>query len=231
MNKAQTAIRILIAGQQGFFREGLKTLLEEQPEFSVVGEAFDGEDIVQLTDSFKPDILLIHTEAPDRSSIGLLHELQTLDQKTKTVWLVSGIKKELELEAFNTGVHGIILKGSAANTLYKCISAVMNGQYWIPGRGVADSPQPQLPQEENDPPPTKIKAPTKKFGLTKREMQILTLVVAGRTNREIAKRFSISEQTVKHHVTNIFDKVGAYNRLELALFAIHHGLASEVKQP
>lgn len=75
----------------------------------------------------------------------------------------------------------------------------------------------------------KTKAQAKKFNLTKREMQILTLVVAGRTNREIAKRFSISEQTVKHHVTNIFDKVGAYNRLELALFAIHHGLTSESK--
>jgi len=229
MIKAQTAIRILIAGQQGFFREGLKNLLEEQPEFSVVGEAFDGEDILQLTNSIKPDILLIHTEAPDNSSIGILRTLQTPEKKTKIVLLVGGIKKELEQEAFNAGVHGIILKGSAAKTLYKCISAVMEGLYWIPGRGVANSPQPQLPQEENDPPPEKIKAPTKKFGLTKREMQILTLVVAGRTNKEIAKRFSISEQTVKHHITNIFDKVGAYNRLELALFAIHHGLASEVK--
>jgi two-component system, NarL family, nitrate/nitrite response regulator NarL len=231
MSKTQTAIRILIAGQQGFFREGLKTLLEEQPEFSVVGEAFDGEDLLQLTGSIKPDILLIHTEAPDRASIGILNALQTSDQKTKIVLLVAGIKKELEMEAFNIGVQGIILKGSAANTLYKCIGAVMDGLYWIPGRGVANSPNHQLPQEENDPPPVKIKAPIKKFGLTKREMQILTLVVAGRTNREIAKRFSISEQTVKHHVTNIFDKVGAYNRLELALFAIHHGLASEVKQP
>lgn len=229
MSKAQTPIRIVIAGQQGFFREGLKTLIEEQPEFSVVGEAFDGDDMLQLDDSIKPDILLIHTEAPDRSGIEMLRKLQSSDFKPKIIWLVAGIKKELEAEAFNTGIRGIILKGSAADSLYKCISAVMNGKYWTPGGGLADSPRLQTPREEAVPPESKAKSPAKKFGLTKREMQILTLVVAGRTNREIAKRFSISEQTVKHHVTNIFDKVGAYNRLELALFAIHHGLASEGK--
>jgi two-component system, NarL family, nitrate/nitrite response regulator NarL len=228
MKKTQTEIRILIAGQQGFFREGIRSLLDEQPEFSVVGETFDGDDVLQLNASIKPDVLLICAEALDRASIGILNALQPSEQKPGIVLLVSAISKDMELEAFNKGVHGIILQESAANSLFKCIGAVMSGQYWIPGRGISNSPQHQPSQEENDPPPAKkIKAPTKKFGLTTREMQILTLVVAGMTNREIAKRFSISEQTVKHHVTNIFDKVGAYNRLELALFAIHHGLAAE----
>ena len=222
MSKAPPDIRIFLAVHSGLFREGLKTLLEEQPGFFVVGEAIDGKEVLRLAEPAKPDLLLMEFDLPVTSSIEVLRSLQPSNQKIRTVLLVADIKKGQASEAFNAGARGIVLKESAANSLFKCISAVMEGQYWIPGKGISDS----LPLPEDDSKASEITTPPAKFGLTKREMQILALVVAGRTNREIAKRISISEQTVKHHVTNIFDKVGVYNRLELALFAIHHGLTA-----
>jgi|WetSurMetagenome_2_1015567.scaffolds.fasta_scaffold233570_2 two-component system, NarL family, nitrate/nitrite response regulator NarL len=222
MSKTRTEVRILLAGHNGLFREGLRTLLEEQPGFSVVGEALGGKDILRLTGTIETDILILETEILDSSNIDVLRAVQASGQKPKIILLVADIKNEQAAEAFNLGARGIILKESATTSLFNCISAAMEGQYWVPGKGKSDSPVLQ----KNPRPSSGIKTPPAKFGLTKREMQILVLAVAGKTNREIAKRISISEQTVKHHLTNIFDKVGVYNRLELALFAIHHGLTT-----
>jgi two-component system, NarL family, nitrate/nitrite response regulator NarL len=222
MSKTRADVRIFLAVHNELFREGLKTLLEEQPGFFVVGEAMDRKGVLRLAEPSQADLLLMESEFPDASSIEVLRALPPSNQKLRTVLLVADIKKGQASEAFNAGARGIILKESAANSLFKCISAVMEGQFWIPGKGISDSP----PLKEDDSQSSEIKTPPAKFGLTKREMQILALVVAGRTNREVAKRIAISEQTVKHHVTNIFDKVGVYNRLELALFAIHHGLTA-----
>jgi DNA-binding NarL/FixJ family response regulator len=225
MRKTQADVRIFLTGHNGLFREGLKTLLEEQPGFRVVGEAFDGEEVTRIAKRSHPDILVIEAELPDLSILEAVRSLQKAHPKLKIILLVADMKKNLSSAAFETGVRGIILKESAANSLFKCISAVMDGKFWIPGKGISDSPQ---FGETNH--TQKIDTTPAKFGLTKREMQILTLVAAGRTNREIAKRVTISEQTVKHHVTNIFDKIGVYNRLELALFAVHHGLTTSAAQ-
>jgi two-component system, NarL family, nitrate/nitrite response regulator NarL len=223
MSKPRADVRILLAGHNGIFREGLKSLLEEQPGFFVVGEAIDGKEVLSLTELVAPDILLMEADSPDFTSIELLRALKSSNQNLKIVLLVSEIKKDQASEVFNAGARGIILKESATNSLFKCVNAVIDGRYWIPDKGISDVAPLQEETSQSE-----IKTQPPRFGLTKREMQILALVVAGRTNREIAKRISISEQTVKHHVTNIFDKVGVYNRLELALFAIHHGLTANV---
>jgi two-component system, NarL family, nitrate/nitrite response regulator NarL len=220
MGISSSGIRILIADDNSLFREGLRTLLEEQPGFSVVGEAVDGKDALQFIDQAKPGILLLGVEVPDAAAIKILRSIRGADGELRIVLLAADIKPNQAAEAFKSGVHGLILKESAAQLLFKCINSIMDGRYWIPGKGVSDTPQ----LEDNDKMPKPAKGAPQQYDLTSREMQILAAVVAGRTNREIAKRFSISEQTVKHHVTNIFDKVGVYNRLELALFAIHHGL-------
>jgi two-component system, NarL family, nitrate/nitrite response regulator NarL len=226
MSKTRTEVRILLAGHNGLFREGLKTLLEEQPGYFVIGDALDGKDALRLVETIKPDILILETELLENSGIEFLRSLQNSEQKIRTVLLLADIKNEQAVEAFSLGARGIILKESATTSLFNCINAVMEGQYWVPGKGKSDSP---VMQKHPRPSPG-AKTPPAKFGLTKREMQILALAVAGKTNREIAKRVAISEQTVKHHLTNIFDKVGVYNRLELALFAIHHSLTTATKK-
>ena len=123
-------------------------------------------------------------------------------------------------EVFKLGARGVILKESATTLLFSCIEAVRAGKYWIGHESVMDlSHLLDKTQQLLRPQPR-----AKDFGLTQRELEILAAIVAGKTNRELAEQFTISEQTVKHHITHIFDKMGVYNRLELALFAIHHGL-------
>jgi len=112
-----------------------------------------------------------------------------------------------------------VLKDSASTVLFECIHNVMAGRYWIGKESVSDLVQ---ALRRFLPPP--VDARRKGFGLTGRELELIATIVAGYTNKDIAQKFSISEQTVKHHVTNIFDKLGVSNRLELVLFAIEHHL-------
>jgi len=223
MSTCSANARILIADADNLFREGLRSLLEEQPGFSVVGEARDGEEALRLIDQIKPSILLLSMGIPRLSGIEVLRAIQIAEDALRVILMAADIKKEQASEVFRLGAHGLIFKESPPALLFKCIQTVMDGQYWIPGKGGSEMP----PLMDGDLSFADANSPSKKYSLTKREMDILLAVVAGRNNREIAKRFSISEQTVKHHVTNIFNKVGVYNRLELALFAIHHGLVAK----
>jgi DNA-binding NarL/FixJ family response regulator len=220
MDSRAREISILIADGQTLFREGLRELLEEQPDFHVVGEAPDGVDALRLTVDLKPDVLLLDLEIPKLNGKEVLERLAAAAAKTRTVLLAASIENDPIPEVFRLGARGFILKESPTSMLLKCIRSVAAGQFWMVHGPVSDvnSPDPQK-TPRIDP-----RLQPRRFGLTDREREVLVLVIAGKTNRQIAEQFSISEQTVKHHITHIFDKVGVYNRLELALFAIHHGL-------
>jgi DNA-binding NarL/FixJ family response regulator len=115
-----------------------------------------------------------------------------------------------------------VLKDAVVEHLSACIRAVMQGQYWLEGRPVQN-----LVQVLRDLAAQTTTPPRKTFGLTAREMEVVTLITEGCTNKDIAKSFGISEETVKRHLTNIFNKLGVGNRLELALFALNHDLLPE----
>jgi DNA-binding NarL/FixJ family response regulator len=135
------------------------------------------------------------------------------------------VEKEQIVRALELGARGVILKNSATNVLFEGIRSVMAGQYWVCQESVADLAQALLkfkPRPEGG-------ERGQEFGLTPRETEVIALVVAGFANKDIADKFAISEQTVKHHVTNIFDKLGVLNRLELALFSIDHHLLENVQ--
>lgn len=223
MARSTSGARIVIADGNTLLREGLRSLLEEQPGFRVVGEAAEGQQVVQLAEELKPDILLLDPNMPHVSAMDALQSIVKKTKKTRVILLASAIERKQASEAFKLGAHGIMLKDSDADSLCGCIRAVISGQFWVMREAVADLAQ--IVDAESF--PREGEARPKNFSLTPREMQILEAVVSGLTNKEIAKHFSISEQTVKHHVTNIFDKLGVYNRLELALFAVHHGLISK----
>jgi len=213
-------VRILIADDHTLFREGLRALLEEQPGFRVVGEASDGRAVLSLVGELKPDILLLDLQMPKLHGMEVLRRIGALGAGLRTILLAAVMEAEQIREALSLGARGVVLKESAITLLFKCISTVMAGQYWIGCEPVSDLSHLSAENLHSGP----SKAQSKNFGLTEREIEVLNVVVAGKTNREIAEQFSISEQTVKHHITHVFDKVGVYNRLELALFAIHHGL-------
>lgn len=211
--------RILIADDHTIFRDGLRRLLESEPEFQVTGEAADGVEALQLTQQLKPDILLLDLAMPRMPGLETLRELSTQSSPVRTILLTAAIEKRQIVEALQMGARGVIMKDAATTLLMKGIRTVMNGQFWVGREAVADMVSYLRDKAAQTPPP-----PAKAYGLTKRELEILSTIVSGLSNKEIAQKFSLSEDTVKHHLTNIFDKVGVSSRLELALFAINHRL-------
>ena len=216
-------IRILIADDHAVFRDGLRGLLEAEPDFQVVGQAADGEQAVQLARQLKPDILLLDVAMPRVNGLEALRKLDSYKSPVRTILLTAAIEKPQIVQALQFGARGMVLKESATEVLLKGIRMVMAGQYWIGRDSVSDMVQ-YLRELMTSAQPAGRR---QKFGLTPRELQIVGAVVAGYSNKEIAKKFSLSEDTVKHHITNIFNKVGVSNRLELAVAAIHHKLVEE----
>jgi DNA-binding NarL/FixJ family response regulator len=141
-------------------------------------------------------------------------------KNTKIIVLTAAIERIQIVQALQLGARGVVMKEAATQLLMKAIRTVMAGEYWIGREAVGDIVEFMRLNASGDRPP-------KNFGLTKREMDILTTIVAGLSNKEIARKFALSEDTVKHHLTNIFDKVGVGSRLELALFAINNRITDQ----
>jgi len=209
-------VRVVIADDYPIFLYGLLKLLETKPLLQVVGQAANGDEAVTLVRQLKPDLLLSDLAMTLQPGLEVLRSMNS----TRTILLTGSIDKTQTLEALQLGARGIVLKKSTTEILFKCISAVMAGQYWVGRDTIADLVHYLRGQLSSS------KKETRKpnFGLTERELEIVSVIANGCTNRDIAEEFSISQQTVKHHLSNIFDKTGVSNRLELALFAINHRL-------
>ena len=214
------SIRVLIAHDHPISRDGLRELLGKEPEFDVVGEAADGREAIELALGLKPDILLLDLSLAGTDGLEVLRELSATAESVRTLLLTSGIEKPEVLRALRLGVRGIVPRNATTELLFKSIRSVMAGEYWIGRDMVADLVQlmTQAPEAAPNQPARQT------FGLTERERDIVGAIVAGYPNRDIASKFGISEDTVKHHLTNIFNKVGVSSRLELGLFAVHHKL-------
>lgn len=211
-------IRIAIADDHPIFRDGLRRLLALEPDMEVVGEASDGEEAIAVVGRSTPDILLLDLAMPRGSGLDVLRRLGQAKHGTRLLLLTASIEKPQVVQALQLGARGVVMKDSATQLLIKAVRSVMKGEYWVGRDSVADMLQ-YLRDNE-----VRRAAPGAKFRLTPRETDVVAAVVAGFTNKDIAQKFKISEDTVKHHLTNVFDKVGVSNRLELALFAINHKL-------
>jgi DNA-binding NarL/FixJ family response regulator len=162
-------------------------------------------------------VLLLDLSMPHVDGLEALQELSERGVDVRAIVVTADIDSDEMLRAIQLGARGVLLKDSAAQFLFKCVRAVMQGDYWL-GRqqfaGVAKRLH-TLVQQQGAPPAS---------SLSDRELEIVAAVVDGASNKEIAEQFSISLQTVKNHLSHIFDKLGVSSRLELALYAGHHHL-------
>ncbi len=220
MNPSTQEIRILLADDHPIFRDGLKRLLEAEPGFKVIAEASNGNEAVKLVKQHKPDLLLLDLSMPQQTGIEAIRELGSLGASIRIILLTAAAEKSQIVEALQLGARGVVLKDSATQLLIQAIRVVMNGEYWVGREQVSNLVQYLRTLMQT----TAQEARQRKFGLTPRELEIVSAVVAGFANKEIAEHFKISEDTVKHHLSNIFDKLGVSTRLELALFAVNQSL-------
>jgi DNA-binding NarL/FixJ family response regulator len=213
------SIRILLADDHPVVRIGVRNMLRAEGHFDVVGEASDGDEAITQTLELLPDILLLDLSMPRMPGLEAMRAIMSGSPRVKILLLTATISTQQIIEALQIGARGIVTKDALIDQLTNAIDAVMQGDYWINGQRVVNlvGALHELMQ--------KAAVPERKtYGLTPRELEVVGCIVEGCSNRDIAKQFAISEETVKRHLSNIFDKTGVSTRLELALFAIAHQL-------
>jgi DNA-binding NarL/FixJ family response regulator len=215
MAKNKNAVRILLADDHPIFRDGVRRLLEQEDSVVIVGEASNGNECVNMLSKLKPDILLLDLRMPDKDGLAVLEEVNFESLGTRVIVLTATEDDNDVVRAMRLGARGVVLKQSATDLLLKSILKVQSGEIWLDNRMTAEVMRAFSKSSESGP-------RREKPLLSDREREIVQLVAQGFRNREIGEKLFISEQTVKNHLHNIFDKLGVSDRLELALYALHH---------
>ncbi|MAT40893.1 MAG: DNA-binding response regulator [Anaerolineaceae bacterium] len=206
-------IRILLADDHAVVRQGLKMFLELDTDLEVVGEAENGEQAVQFVSSLSPDIVLMDLLMPVMDGITAIKVIREQAPETEIIALTSVLEDALVFEAMRAGAMGYLLKDTHADELCRAIKAAAAGQVQLSPQAAA-----RLMRE--------IKAPQSVEKLTERETDVLRLIALGRANKEIALEFSVSEKTVKTHVSSILRKLNVSSRTQAALHAVRIGLVT-----
>lgn len=226
-----TAIRTVLADADCLFRASLRQLLAVPPAvirdvygvdvsagFQVVGEAGTGDEMVRVVESVQPDLLLLDVNLPRMSGLDAIQEMTR--RPSMTILLARVISRPQMLTAIQLGVRGLILKQASTELLFEAITGVLAGRCWLDQTLVTDLLESARPLIQS----SRAVGGAGAYGLTPREREVLSRVAAGYANKDIARDLSISEETIKHHLTRMFTKVGASNRVELAMLAAERGL-------
>jgi DNA-binding NarL/FixJ family response regulator len=207
--------RVLIADDQTLFRSGLARLLDSDDRVNVVGEAVDGNDAVKLAASLKPDVVLMDIKMPNLDGIEATRRIIAENPKTKVLMLTTFEADNHVIQSLKAGASGYVLKDSQAGAIVSSILAVVAGER-VMASAVANRVLEMLtgattPKEFYD-------------GLTAREVEILKMLATGMANKQIAYKLKISEKTVRNHVSNMYEKLGIYDRAQAVLYAVRKGL-------
>jgi DNA-binding NarL/FixJ family response regulator len=216
-------IRVVLADDHPIVRDGLKKLLVLEEDIAVVGEASDGREVLDVVQNTKPDVVVLDLRMPNMDGLAALEAIQRMENKPRVIILTASEDKNEFVQAMKLGCSGIVLKQTAPELIVKSIRKVHSGEIWLDSHTTAAvMRQFAAPGEVLGSHPSARNR--ERSPLSQREREIVGLVAQGYKNREMAEKMFISEQTVKNHLHNIFDKLGVSDRLELALYAIHKGL-------
>jgi len=216
---APTPIRIALVDDHALVLAGLRMLIESQPGLAVVGEASTPDQALALVARERPEIVLLDLDLGGRSGLDLIPELRAGSPGTRIVVLTGVRDSAAHQQAVLEGARGVVLKEMAAEVLIKAIEKVHAGEAWLNRTMIADVLA-ELPRakEKEDPERPRIRS------LSAREREVLALIGEALSNKRIADRLSITETTVRHHLTSIFSKLGVSDRLELLVYAHRHKL-------
>jgi len=222
----QAGITLVLVESQRLIREALRVLLESTNHVEVVAEAADADGLSGLIETRRPDVVVLSMDGWDEREIRLLDLLPRLPDGTRALLVTSLADPSLHARAIELGAMGIVSKASSARVLVKAVRKVHAGELWLDRAQAAD-----LVGRLAGP----RSGPTADSGrverLTARERQILALVTEELKNKDIAARLSISEATVRNHLTSILEKLGLSNRFQLAVFAFRNGLVARPRVP
>ncbi len=210
-------IRILLVDDQSLFREGLRTLLSLQADFAMVGEAGNGDEAVRLAERLAPNVVLMDMHMPVLDGVAATRKLREIAPAIRVIALTTFDDDEYVFEALRAGAVGYLLKDTASDKLFEAIRAAARGESFlqpsIAAKVVAEFSRMAAPK------PAPLVEP-----LSDREIEIVKMLAAGASNKEIGTALFITEGTVKNHVTSIFGKLGVRDRTQAALKAKEMGL-------
>jgi len=218
------SIRVLIADGQPIVLEGLRRVLSPNSNIEIVGEAIDGIEAIEKAVHLDPDVLLMDVKLPRIDGLTVIRNIQSRAPKCKIILFASSESKEDFVEAMKLGCCGILLKEASPSLIEKSINRVHSGEIWLDSNTTAAVIRQFATPGELGPTHSNGKTPRERAQLSQREREIIVLIAQGYKNKEIAEKMFITEQTVKNHLHNVFDKLGVSDRLELALYAIHNSL-------
>lgn len=215
------SIRVLIVDDHEIVREGLQTLLAEEPDFEVVGMTGDGARAVALTEQKKPDVVLMDLLMPGLDGIEATRRIVAHDPGVRVLVLTTYADDQHVREAIRAGATGYLLKDVLKADLLRALRDVAMGR-----PSLHPEVQQHLMREVAGQTSSSQGQTLSHVNLTEREVSILRLIAEGRSNKEIAAALYLTEGTVKGYVSTIFDKLGVEDRTQAALYAVKHGLAS-----
>ena len=210
------SVRILIADDHPVVRKGLRSLLEEEPGFLVVGEAEDGTQALEFLDQLKPDVMIVDMMMPGHNGLEVIRQAKKFYPVMPVIVLSMNSTDAYVVEALKRGASGYVLKETGPSELVECVKTVLAGQRFLSA---------QLPEQLLVVDLSQYRSETDPYDtLTNREREILQLSAEGLTSGEIAKRLSISRRTVELHRSNFMEKLGLRHQTDLVCYAIKRGI-------
>ena len=210
------AIRLVLADDHPLILEALENLFRVRGGFELLASCTSGTEALRAVRQHRPDVLVLDLRMPDKSGLDVLRELAGERLPTRTVLLTATLEDSEMLEAIRLGVSGVLLKEMAVSSVVQCVEKVHAGETWLEKKSVSRALKKLVQREDGSREAAEI--------LTPRELEIVRLLCRGLRNKEIASRLSISEHTVKVHLSNIYAKLGVDGRLALMRYAEDKGL-------